>query len=772
MIETRPSGVSSRKSTLLLSLGFALLILASYADPLFQHRTFSGRDLLAYNLPMEKSIHDAYARGRLPVWSPHISGGRPLLPNPNAGALYPVRIGLSVLTFPAAVRVFPALHWIAAGVGVILLLGSLGTSAAACWIAAVTYVFSGVVVSEAYFPHILPGMTYLPWILWLLHRPARPLRRILGLSMVIALDLLAADVFTIAVAVGAGVLWIVLEEDASRQPSLLAQFAAAGGLAVLAAAPQIVATALWIPETNRSVLGMRVSEAILFSIRPERLLELFIPFPFGATWKLETSQIWGWPVFRNKAMGLFATLYVGSLAPMAVVMLWRSRRGGTRFARIAAVAAGALAIAPSLLPAALSRLRSPIALRNPEKFAVLIALGLAILCGQAVDTVREGRRAGSWTTILGAVLAAAALAASAWPGAFARAAVGLVGADPVFLPAARSLVAPALVEGALLWWITLLALDALTVRKRWRLLVALALLTLVPLTNRRIAQTSSEDAAFAPTGFARRLRKLDPHNSYRTLGESIYWLAPKVPQGDLGWSEIPGRKWTQHTQVLWDRGTVFNVDFDAGDLARVEGLRRVSAAAALSPDSSPFFGSLSLRWGIRPREQPPVPGYRRFGGDLLQDWDEHERPFPDLRLATRWREEPDSLAALHALPHLAPGEIVVETGRALVGSAPPGKIRVIEKEPESLRLETTASQPTWLFVLRAFWNHRSVWLDGRKTEYQPAQLAFSAVAIPAGVHRLEWREALPGGNVSLWGPVAYVLGLAGLLAADRRRGAA
>ena len=50
---------------------------------------FTGRDLLAYNLPMEKVIHDAYAAGTLPVWNPWISGGRPLLPNPNSGALYP-----------------------------------------------------------------------------------------------------------------------------------------------------------------------------------------------------------------------------------------------------------------------------------------------------------------------------------------------------------------------------------------------------------------------------------------------------------------------------------------------------------------------------------------------------------------------------------------------------------------------------------------------------------------------------------------------------------
>ena len=35
-------------------------------------------------------------------------------------------------------------------------------------ISTATYVFSGVSVSESFYPHIQPGMTLLPWILWAL----------------------------------------------------------------------------------------------------------------------------------------------------------------------------------------------------------------------------------------------------------------------------------------------------------------------------------------------------------------------------------------------------------------------------------------------------------------------------------------------------------------------------------------------------------------------------------------------------------------------------
>ena len=57
--------------------------------PLFARRNFAGRDLIAYNFPMEKAVHDAYARGRLPLWVSEISGGRPAASQPERGSPLP-----------------------------------------------------------------------------------------------------------------------------------------------------------------------------------------------------------------------------------------------------------------------------------------------------------------------------------------------------------------------------------------------------------------------------------------------------------------------------------------------------------------------------------------------------------------------------------------------------------------------------------------------------------------------------------------------------------
>ncbi|HTR04799.1 MAG TPA: hypothetical protein VMN82_16545, partial [Thermoanaerobaculia bacterium] len=308
---------------------FAALVLALYADPLVVRRNWGGRDLIAYNLPMEKSVHDAWARGRLPVWTPEVSGGRPLAPNPNVGALYPVRIALSAVPFPLAMRFFPVLHWLAAGLGMLVLLGALGRSPAAAWIGAVTYAFSGVAVAEAFFPHILPGLALLPWIVWAVQRrSASAAGWLLPLALLFALDLLAADVFTIVLALAAAGLWIAAEEDRARQRRGILVVGAALALGALAAAPQIVATALWIPLTNRAVLGMKLADSLYFSIHPARLIELLVPYPFGPAWEMSGKSLWGGPLFHGRAMGIFPTLYAGALPVIAVPLVWKSRARG------------------------------------------------------------------------------------------------------------------------------------------------------------------------------------------------------------------------------------------------------------------------------------------------------------------------------------------------------------------------------------------------------------------------------------------------------------
>ena len=750
----------STRGVLAAAVVFTLLVVVVYSRPLLTGGTFTGRDQTAYNLPMAWSIHDAYSRGRLPVWTPEISGGRPLLPNPNVGALYPLRAVLSRLSFPLAMRIYPVLHWAAAGVGMILLLRFLGASAAAAWVGAATYVFSGVGVSEVFFPHLQPGMTLLPWVLWRTAALRRgDGRTVVWLGLAFALDFLAGDVFTDALAVACAALWIGMDAEAGQRKARFLSLAGAIGLGLLAAAPQIVATALWIPETHRAVTGMNLAEATGFSLTPWRLLELVVPFPFGESWRLETSAVWGRAAFAGKSFGFFLTLYSGALAVVALFSLRQSREIAARFSRRLFLLAAVVAIVPSLMPRAWGRLHSPLPLRNPEKLSVALVFALAVLSALAFDACRRAGRRPRGMVAVALLLTAAAGVCALWPDRSGALATALVG-TPRLTGASRQL-PEALAEAALSWTITLIAMEVLRKPRRAAAAVACALLAL-PLiaSNRRIPEVSRDEEVFSPTPFALRIDRKDPRREFRTLGESLY--RPPADLGaytgsELAFADLPRRSWVQDSQIFWRRGTLFNEDFDVGDLTRVESLRQVSVRAAGYRDSAVFFRNLGLRWGIRLRGQDPISGFRRFGGDPIQDWDEQDGALPDLRLATRWIEHPDAISALNGLGRAGGGDLVLETGRAATGSARPGRFRILEKSPERLRLEVEAADPTWLFVLRAFWSHRTVRVDGRAAETVPAYLALTAVAVPAGRHSIEWDENVPGGAWSRWGPVAAAL---------------
>jgi hypothetical protein len=752
---------------------FALLVIGVYADPLFFRRNFAGRDLFSYNLPLERAIHDAYSRGRLPVWISEISGGRPLLPNPNSGALYPVRPLLSLVRFPLAARLYPVLHWILAGWGVIVLLRTIGASPGAAWLSAVTYVFSGVGISEVFYPHIQPGMSLLPWIVWAVARPFRSaVPRVLLLAFLVALCLLAGDVFTIGLAVACAFFWIARESERSARLRLCGAVAGALALAVLAAAPQILATALWVPETTRAVLGLNFRQSFFLSVSPLRLLELVVPYPFGETWTLE-DRIWAWPVFNGKSVGLFTTLFAGSFAAFALVALWKRRGPGLRFARLVFLFGVLLSVPPSLFPRAWDRLPSPVPLRNPEKFTVAIAFALALFAGLAWDVCRRENPGARWPLVVGALLTVLALAAAVSPESAGRFAAAVAGETSE--PASAGAYLPgALAEGGLLWISAVLAIALAARPGRVAPLIALALLTAAPIVaGRRIARTFREEEIFAPTRFVRTIRKMDPEGAYRILGQSLF--RPATPatdwavRSDPAQLEISRREWYEFAHAIWDRGTVLNWDFDRGDLSRVQTLRRLGEVASRSPGSSAFFGNLALRFGVRYRGQAPLSGYRRFGGDLLQEFDEHEASYPDIRLAERWTETTGGTRVLEQIARLSPGEILVESGASKNGASRPGRVRVLLREPERLVADVDAPDPTWLFVLRAFWSYRTVRLDGRPVDVQPAQVGFSAVPVPPGAHRIEWQERVPGIEISRYGPVLAFAAAALLLAKDRRR---
>ena len=718
-----------------------------------------GRDLVPYGLPLEKSVHDAWARGRVPVWNADVSGGRPLAGNPNAGVFYPLRPVLALVPFPVAARLTPVFHWILAGWGMFALLAALSASREARWIGAATYAFSGVMVSMVFYQPFQAGAALQPWALWALVRPNVSVRRrAVGLGIAYGLILLGGDPVLAAIALLAAGTWIVFESAGSHRRDAAAALGGGLLLAALLAAPQLTATALLVPETQRAVSGLNLAETLTFTLSPWRLMELAVPYPFGETWNLDPARNWGREVLRS----YFATLYCGAFALLALAVGRGTR--GSRFAAGLAAAAAILACAGVLVPDSARALASPLPIRYPEKAVVALAFALAVQAGLGFDRIAQAPRRAARLALGAAALLAAFAAAAAVAPAAARVLPSLLRASETAGGEAQAQLPAALAEAGLLWAATfgaLALLDRAPGGSRRRMAAAAILAAAPILATRRIALTGPDASVLAPTAFARAVARRDPEGAFRSVDASRYRAPSPIERAALGSdpdrTAYYRRSWYFHTPSLWDRGTVFNSDLDAGDLSRVESLRRVSSYAAGDPSGAPLFESVSLRFAIRYRDQEPLPGFARFGGDALQDWDEAPAALPDVRLAARWREAPEAVAALTMLPTLVPGEVVLETGRAGGGEARDGTVEVLERSPERMVIATSSPSPSWLFVLRSFWSHRDVRVDGRRVQTVPAQLAFTALEVPPGRRIVEWREEIPGIRFSVFGPLLFVL---------------
>ena len=242
----------------------------------------------------------------------------------------------------------------------------------------------------------------------------------------------------------------------------------------------------------------------------------------------------------------------------------------------------------------------------------------------------------------------------------------------------------------------------------------------------------------------------------RSIGRVSPLLAASM-RADPAGSEVYRQSWYYFTQTIWKRGTVLNIDLDAGDLSRIESLRRLAVVAASQTDSGPFFSTLSMRYAIRFRDQDAdrgVPAFRRRRVSLLG-------------------REPGRAAGHPARLALARG---FGPGRRTGHAARAARRRDRRRDRREARRTRAAGEaadprkksgapsprdgsPGTDLALRP---PRRLELSDRRdrrspVETFPAQLAFTAVRVPEGAHRIEWREKAPGLEISRYGPLAGVL---------------
>ncbi len=352
-----------------------------------------GNDLTGLFLPHGLHVAQAWRRGDgLPLWDDSGSGGRPMVGNPQAGLFYPPAWLAWRSGAAAALGWTTFAHLIGGGIGVYVLMRSLGlgrigaTMAGACFEACP---YLAAQVFEGHYPHVWAACWY-PWMFWAIaeHRAGR-LRGTMIAPVVPGLVFLTGhpqEWVYLVTAIGFWTLADVAESAWNRDLNRAAR-AAGGFLAIVAVSlgfvalellPDLAASA-WSPRAAR----LRLGQVNRFYLHALHFFQLLSPDAVGGP-----SEYFGHDNYWETAL----SFGVASL-PAVLLALLRpaSRRQATAwFALVAASILFAAGRRFGLYTLLFHLVPLMDRFRVPARSLFLAALGVSALAGMGVDALARG----------------------------------------------------------------------------------------------------------------------------------------------------------------------------------------------------------------------------------------------------------------------------------------------------------------------------------------------------------------------------------------------
>jgi hypothetical protein len=270
-------------------LALLILCLLVFEKLAFSDMILARGDTYHYFYPYWDARNDAFRAGELPLWTPDIFMGAPLLADPQIGTFYPPNWLMTPFTPPDGIRYSILLHVFWACLGTFFLFRRLISSATLPAItAAAIFGLGGYMGAHVEQINQLQGLAWLPWLMVLLHRLLEGERRIywlLLLAMAWALQIFSGHTqSTFLTGIAMGLYGISFQHSAvsGQQKRLKTVFsnllllAIAAIVAILLAIPQLLPTLELIGMSNRGS-GLNANEATAFSLPPWYLGRALLP---------------------------------------------------------------------------------------------------------------------------------------------------------------------------------------------------------------------------------------------------------------------------------------------------------------------------------------------------------------------------------------------------------------------------------------------------------------------------------------------------------------
>jgi hypothetical protein len=711
------------------------------------------------------AVRDALRHGRLPLWSPELEAGWPLLATQQSAPLFPLTwIGALFPYWESQAWIAVIKLWLAA-LGTYMFARALALRRAPALLAAVAFAFGTYLVAWLMHPHA-NAYVLLPWLLLAAERLCLrgALRDAAALAGLLGLAYLSGQPESGLIVALATAAWVVYRLAAARpaRRDALRTGALAVAAALVGAAVGAVMIAPLLEALGQSSMASRSQP----------------PLPASSGISLLFPEYWGrpdGPVAGGPSNFTERTLYVGVLpALLAFGGLFAGRPRGPQlfFAGLTLVS---LAIALDTGPVSSLAGDLPVLDRVAlHRVIVLASFGIAMLAAFGLERLLDGT--GRRRVLIAAGVAAAfpALAVigahPAWLGDLPDALGRLLGDDDVLSGEVTALASVLRCTLFAVAGVALIAALAWRPRRAGALAGAAVALTALDLIamgfgyNPAIARSEAQPPAPPAVEAMRRLT---------AGGGRVVGVDGLIPNSASRWGLDDARGHEQpsveRTERLWLQfgttgdGTVA-VDPQRPETTRLLDLFGVRAAL-VSPERLSGGRVRSRAFG-----RDPIP-YSGPGGVVV----ERRSALPPAFVAYRWRP---SAGLDESLLHVALSSTrqlrdlpVVEGAETVPASGPPATpARVVSRSDTEVRLELRARARGQLVLLDTFYPGWRAEVDGREVPIRPANVAFRAVAVGPGRHevRFSYRPASV-----VWGGAVTLLGLAlvaaGLVFGGRRR---
>jgi len=700
----------------LLVMAVAAVVLA---EPLLSPHPLFLRDLGMWHYPVLREARSADPAGvdPLPLWTSALGTGRPLLANPAYALWHPANVLYLVLGFERAFNLYLALHVIVGGVGMLVLARRLGLDGASAFVAAVAFMLGGHVMScTAQYPMIAP-VAWAPWVLVAgvaATGDPRP-GRVALLALMVALQLLGGqpEPALMTIALGFPLTTAVAGRSNWLRGALVWVVAALWGSAL--AAPQLLPALRFARHSVRS-LGLASETVLYWSFHPGRLLELIAP-PTGqwldAGVPPDPLIDGGKPLFNSHYLGL-------SVVVLAIAGLVAARWKKDESSRRPPVPLSVLSLSAGLglilafgrylpgLETVVGWTEGLVAFRYPVKFMFITALTIPIIAGAGLMMVTGWARPGRRAFITLAAVAVVVLD------------LGL--AHRRMVPVTQF--TPEEAAGPLLDTLAEASSDRGAPPGQWRIY------------HHRLPQT----------GWGPRLDRGEVVDADLFFTWQRQMLLPRTGlEGGLQHAFEPSVEILDTVDYFALTAAMHRSDLQV--LARSLGdagvLWLASPKADLGPRSAGELtrvGALGGGLGV-----PPGSGWLYRVASFA----------PRARLTSAFVVAPDMKAWDVVARHAATDRrsvVMLESDPGFpprVDTAPAGTVEIVSDSHRGLIVDTSCRRPCLLYVADLLTPGWTVHVDGRRSEMIPANLAFRAVALSEGAHRVEFSYRPPGLSAGL-----------------------